>query len=54
MPLRKTAEVEAFAKLADSLENARPLTLSLFASMFFVVVAMLAAGFGNSFYSRAV
>jgi hypothetical protein len=39
--------IEAFAKLADSLEKMGPLAMSLFASMFFMVVAMLAAGFGK-------
>jgi hypothetical protein len=39
--------VEAFAKLADSLEKMGPLAMSLFASMFFMVVALLAAGFGK-------
>ena len=39
--------VEAFAKLADSLEKMGPLAMSLFASMFFMVMALLAAGFGK-------
>jgi hypothetical protein len=39
--------VEAFAKLADSLEKMGPLAMSLFAAMFFMVVALLAAGFGK-------
>jgi ammonia channel protein AmtB len=39
--------VEAFAKLADSMEKMGPLAMSLFASMFFMVVALLAAGFGK-------
>jgi hypothetical protein len=39
--------VEAFAKLADSLEKMGPLAMSLFASMFFMVIALLAAGFGK-------
>ncbi len=39
--------IEAFAKLADSLEKMGPLAMSLFASMFFMVLALLAAGFGK-------
>jgi ammonia channel protein AmtB len=39
--------VEAFAKLADSMEKRGPLAMSLFASMFFMVMALLAAGFGK-------
>jgi len=39
--------IEAFAKLADSLEKMGPLAMSLFASMFFMVMALLAAGFGQ-------
>jgi hypothetical protein len=39
--------IEACAKLADSLEKMGPLAMSLFASMFFMVVALLAAGFGK-------
>jgi hypothetical protein len=39
--------VEAFAKLADSLEKMGPLAMSLFASMFFMVMALFAAGFGK-------
>ena len=39
--------IEAFAKLADSLEKMGPLAMSLFASMFFMVLALLAAGSGK-------
>ena len=39
--------IEAFAKLADSLEKAGPLTGALIGSMFFAVLAALAAGFGS-------
>jgi hypothetical protein len=39
--------IEAFAKLAASLEKMGPLAMSLFASMFFMVLALLAAGFGK-------
>jgi hypothetical protein len=34
-------------ELADSLEKMGPLAMLLFASMFFMVVALLAAGFGK-------
>lgn len=39
--------IEAFAKLADSLEKTGPLAMSMFGAMFFMVVAVLAAGFGK-------
>jgi hypothetical protein len=39
--------IEAFAKLADSLEKMGPLAMSLFAAMFFMVMALLAAGLGK-------
>lgn len=39
--------IEAFAKLADSLEKTGPLAMSMFGAMFFTVVAMLAAGLGK-------
>ena len=39
--------IEAFAKLADSLEKTGPLAMSMFGAMFFTVLAMLAAGFGR-------
>src|SRR5262245_39294951 len=39
--------IEAFAKLAVSLEKTGPLAMSLFAAMVFVVFALLAAGLGK-------
>jgi hypothetical protein len=39
--------IEAFSKLSDSLEKAGPMTASLIGSMFFIILAMLAAGFGK-------
>ena len=42
--------IEAFAKLADSLEKMGPLAMSLFASMFFMVLALLAAGYSGGLY----
>lgn len=39
--------IEAFAKLADSLEKTGPLAMSMFGAMFFTVLAMLAAGLGK-------
>ncbi len=39
--------IEAFSKFTDSLERAGPLTPLLIGSMFFILVALLAAGLGK-------
>jgi hypothetical protein len=36
--------IEAFAKLADSLAKMGPLAMSMFGAVFFMIVALLAAG----------
>lgn len=39
--------IQAFAKLADSLEKAGPLALSLLSAIIFTVIAALSAGLGR-------
>jgi hypothetical protein len=39
--------IEAFSKFSDSLAKAGPMTVSLIGSMFFTVLAVLAAGLGK-------
>jgi hypothetical protein len=39
--------IEAFSKFSDSLEKAGPVTVSLIGSMFFMILAVLAAGLGK-------
>lgn len=39
--------IEALAKLADSLQKAGPVVISLIATIFFLVVAALSAGLGK-------